>query len=386
MYAYIDETGNTGPNIFDLEQPVFTYGALVTKTNFDLIHRRTFRALAKRVGVTSLHASEMGAERIEAVARELRRVVREADARFYISRAVKSDVAATKFVDAIFDSGENLAVPWHTYNFRPLRLLLTVNVAFLLDHELKRRFWSALMSRSGAASRMLLVSTLQDFLPRIDRLPDRRSQQLIREAVSWAIENPKSLYVHATSKALRYGHLPNIAIFPDLLWGIELQSQKWDLAVREIKHDRQQQFGTTLKYWHELSSTAPPDSLYLPGGETYSFRRVPGSAFQITSHEDSPGIQLADLVLWVLQRLENRMPLGPETARFLRSVADKTSVSELSLASIREYLSEVFAKVDSAPLSEEELRRARKLLDEAETRRRRAIEDYARQKVKETAA
>jgi len=386
MYAYIDETGNTGPNIFDLEQPIFTYGALITKTNFDLIHRHTFRTLATRVGVTSLHAAEMGAARIEEVASKLRRVVREADARFYISRAVKSDVAATKFVDAIFDSGENLAVPWHTYNFRPLRLLLTVNVASLLDHQLRRRFWAALMSRSEAECTILLVSTLQDFLTRVDRLPDRRSQQLIREAVSWAIENPESLYVHTTSKALRYGHLPNIAIFPDLLWGIELQSNKWNRAVKEIKHDRQQQFGTTLKYWHELHSTAPPDARYLPGGETYTFRRVPGSAFQITSHEDSPGIQLADLVLWVLQRLEDRMPLGPETARFLRSVASKTSVSELSLAWIREYLGDIFTKVDSAPLSEDDLQRGRNFLDEVEARRRRAIEDYARQKAKQMTA
>lgn len=33
MFAYVDETGNTGKNIFDLDQPDFFTGALITKTN-----------------------------------------------------------------------------------------------------------------------------------------------------------------------------------------------------------------------------------------------------------------------------------------------------------------------------------------------------------------
>jgi hypothetical protein len=40
LYAYIDETGNTGHNLFDEAQPDFFTAALITKGNFDDMGRR----------------------------------------------------------------------------------------------------------------------------------------------------------------------------------------------------------------------------------------------------------------------------------------------------------------------------------------------------------
>jgi hypothetical protein len=45
VFAYVDETGNTGANIFDEDQPDFFTGALVTKSNFDLVYGRDVAAL-----------------------------------------------------------------------------------------------------------------------------------------------------------------------------------------------------------------------------------------------------------------------------------------------------------------------------------------------------
>jgi hypothetical protein len=39
MWAYVDESGNTGNRIFDEEQPLFVTAAMATKTNFDLVYR-----------------------------------------------------------------------------------------------------------------------------------------------------------------------------------------------------------------------------------------------------------------------------------------------------------------------------------------------------------
>ncbi len=36
IYAYVDETGNTGHNLFDEVQPDFFTGALITKGDFDV--------------------------------------------------------------------------------------------------------------------------------------------------------------------------------------------------------------------------------------------------------------------------------------------------------------------------------------------------------------
>jgi hypothetical protein len=38
MWAYVDESGNTGNRIFDQDQPVFLTAAMATKANFDLVY------------------------------------------------------------------------------------------------------------------------------------------------------------------------------------------------------------------------------------------------------------------------------------------------------------------------------------------------------------
>jgi hypothetical protein len=45
MFAFVDETGNTGENLFDEEQPLFITAALITKTDFDIFIRHGWRSL-----------------------------------------------------------------------------------------------------------------------------------------------------------------------------------------------------------------------------------------------------------------------------------------------------------------------------------------------------
>lgn len=35
MYFYVDETGHTGPNLYDRTQPVLSYGALSSSVDLD---------------------------------------------------------------------------------------------------------------------------------------------------------------------------------------------------------------------------------------------------------------------------------------------------------------------------------------------------------------
>ena len=50
MWAYVDETGSTGNNIFDIDQPIFATAAMMTRTNFDLVHEKSVTAIARKVG------------------------------------------------------------------------------------------------------------------------------------------------------------------------------------------------------------------------------------------------------------------------------------------------------------------------------------------------
>jgi len=185
MYAYIDETGNTGPNLFDPGQPVFITGALMTRGNFDLLYRGTIRSIAKQLGVDVVHANELGMGRLEEIAPDLLRVFKISEARIFIARVVKLDLAAMKLVDTIFDSGENLAVPWFSYNATPLRLLLTIKVAFLLDEEIIKLFWSSLMNKNEEGAYDKLSQVLAMLLPRAEQLPDARSQNQRGQAATF---------------------------------------------------------------------------------------------------------------------------------------------------------------------------------------------------------
>src|SRR5262249_36132916 len=160
--------------------------ALITKTNFDLIYYRKVFSLAQRIGENVIHANEIGLEKVEQIALDLLRILRSSDAWFVISRIVKSHLVTTKMLDTIFDSGENFAVPWHVYNYRALRYLLVFKVAYLLDEELVRSFWSCLMERNKDQACKQLVNVLSVLLTRVDRLPDRRSREVVGEAVKWA--------------------------------------------------------------------------------------------------------------------------------------------------------------------------------------------------------
>ena len=122
MRAYIDESGNTGTNLFDPAQPYFLNVAMSSPVDFDDVFRERVKRIVHTAGIEYLHASEMGAHGVEAIARSVIELVEFSQSRFYFAYVNKPDVAAMKFFDAIFDLGENPAAPHHIYILHPARL------------------------------------------------------------------------------------------------------------------------------------------------------------------------------------------------------------------------------------------------------------------------
>ena len=297
MYAYVDESGNTGSNIFDSAQPIFITAALITKTNFDILYKKEILNIAKLVGSTELHANKLGLEKVDVVCKSLLRLLKKSDARFFISRIEKKYLLASKFFDTLFDSCENKAVSWHHYNLRPMRLLLLFKFSRLITEESAEVFWSGILDTNEERSKIKFLESLADVESLVHTLPDPRSKEVIMDAIIWAKENPESIYTHINSKAARLGHLPNLAAFPNLLGGIENRSKLWKRKVVEVVHDRQSQFQGALRSWHELHKNAPEGTIELPFGETYTLRRLEGGNFRISSGAGSAGIQTIDVII-----------------------------------------------------------------------------------------
>ena len=381
MYAYIDETGNTGRNLFDPEQPVFMYGALMSRMDFDTRCRQSLNRLAEDIGAQAVHASDLGINKLELIAGELLALLANADAHIFVGRVVKVDLAVMKLVDILFDSGENMAVPWHVYNTRPLRLLNVIKIAHLLDENILSGFWNALMETNQQRAYEQLEPILKEIRSRVNSLPDQRSREIISQAIQWAIENPESIHYYSNSKALRNGHLPNMTIFPELLGSIEIKSQDWQQPVVEIKHDRQSQFEKMVTEWHALFSTATADPLILPFGEKHIFRRVFGSKFTISSSVESPGIQMIDTILWLFRQLERQQPLPVKCAKLVEYSITRGDKFELSLPEVISYLSDFFQKLQSVPITASQQENAEHFLKIAEDRRQQNIREYAMKKL-----
>ncbi len=376
MYAYVDESGNTGVAIFDPNQPLFITAAMLTRTNFDVLYRAEVGRIAGLVGASSLHAVEMGTAKVEAVSSDLLKLVKKADARFFLSRVEKRYLATCKVYDTYFDTGENKAVPWHVYNIRQLRLILMFKIAsFILDEELARLVWDCLISPKERRSKELFLEAAQLILERSDRVPDDRSKAIISDAMRWAIANPDEFSVHTKDKLNRLGHSPNFVAFTNLIAGVDDVSKTWKRPLVELVHDEQTEFEKSFRFYHELISNASDKEFAWPGEKPTSIRKIPGSVLRTSTEEQSPGLHVIDIVLWLFKRVITGHEIGYESSKLLDRVFLRGQQSDFSFDGVSASVTSLQNEIDSTPMSDEDLQRGHDFVALNEERRRKAMEE-----------
>jgi hypothetical protein len=387
MYAYVDETGNTGNRIFDLDQPLFITAAMMTRANFDAVQKAAVAAIAKKAGVHELHANEMGVAKVEEIANDILKIVKVAQARFFLSRLEKRYLGATKVIDTYFDSGENLAVPWQAYSIRHLRLLLAFKVAtYVLTDEIAQTVWNCLTAKKEGASLALFIEGAKAMLARAHNLPDARSRQIVTEAMQWAIDNPESFSFHTKNKALRFSHSPNHVAFSALVIGIDEAPNTWKSPVREIVHDRQLELEETLRYHHEIVTNASDQILRWPGDPPMSMRQVPGSVLRMVTDQPSPGLQVIDVILWLFKRTLTDRDIGPESARLLQQVFRRGKQNDFSFAGVSNQVKAAMQMINDAPLGDDQLEFGRNFVAKSEERRQAAMKAYGAEKARAQSA
>lgn len=188
MYFYVDETGHTGPNLFDQTQPVLSYGVLSSPDNLDKEAEKKLAALRKELRVPRLHAAQLGMHRLGDVVDTLLVLQKKHRIRFDIYQVVKRDHAIISFFDQVFDQGMNPAVSWTAY-WTPLRYPLLLSLANLFDEEMAEKAWRARLEAHDTRSELLLCEVCNTLLQRCARLHDARARELITDALNWAANN-----------------------------------------------------------------------------------------------------------------------------------------------------------------------------------------------------
>jgi len=380
LYAFVDETGNTGHNLFDETQPDFFTAALISKGNFDLYYSEPALELTGKLGVESLHGKDLGFDRIEAIGDEFLFLIRRAKADFFISRVEKRYLLATKVFDALFDSGENAAVAWHHYNLRPFRLMLAFKLAMIIDLETAHLFWDCILERNEEKAYALLPKVCARLHGNLLRIPDERSREILKEGLEWAWANPESIQIYSDRKLSRQGHFPNFVAFVNLLEGLEHYSKERKKRVARITHDRQDEFQKTLAMWHETLSNAAPDEVRW-AGETYTIQRVVGSEFEVKEDSLSAGIQVTDVVLWLYSQHHKEKPLPPKCAAIMEYVLMHGWENDFSFSGVERSFIQRFGPMLTTPITDEQEKSAREWMQKAEERRQASIAQYDRDKL-----
>ena len=379
MFAYIDETGNTGAKLLDPAQPQFMTAALLTRSDFDVRFADDVRAIARAVGTDEIHAAVLGIGRLEDIASDLLKIIKKAGAAFAIARVEKRYVVATKVFDTLFDAFENKAVPWHAYNIPTLRMPLVFKVAYILDDVAAGAFIDALMDSNDQRAWAKMADVCRLILPRINDIPDARSREILANALEWAAKNPEALQFVHSDKVGRKSHLPNIIGFGNLLAAIEKQSALWGRKVEVIRHDRQHEFAAGLKFWHQMYSNAREEVVEHPFGGRMVLRRVFGSRLEISDAKASAGIQIIDVILWLFSRAQ-KTQLPPNCQAILDYIYGRGHLDDFSFSTAEAAATKLILETDRQSVSAEMIEDGRKLRLEIEERRLAGMTDYAESK------
>jgi Protein of unknown function (DUF3800) len=376
IFAYVDESGNTGKNIFDPAQPNFYTAALVTRGDFDAIWGERVRVIARQTGAEAIHANRLGLGRLEEIAGPLFKLVQTSKAHFFLSRVEKKYLLATKMFDVLFDSGENAAVAWHNYNVRPLKIILAFKLAMVIDEKTAREFWSALLMPTEEDAIKALPPICESLKSRLTLIPDERSRQILGEGLDWVIKHPDCIQLATESKLAKQGHFPNLVAFANLLQGLQHFSQLWNKKIARITHDHQSEVGKTIQFWHERFANAASDDIIEWAGERYSLQWAPGSRLIMTHDEESPGIQIADVALWLFAQALNCKDLPPGCTSILGLVLERGWHNDFSFDGVHRHMMEKWGEVFFGPIDEDKLQTARKVIDRAEDRRKASMAQY----------
>jgi hypothetical protein len=375
MFAFIDESGNTGPNMFDPDQPVFYSVAAISRKDLDIEYAPAFTRLAHENGFQTLHANVMGIRILENVIPEIQRMVKRDNVRFFLGRINKRDLVLTKLADTILDPSENRAVAWQVYNIKMLRLLNVIKLSAIAKEDTLRLFWEACMESSPNRAKERFVNGLNQALANLHELPDARSREILGDAIRWAVANPDAISVHA-QKSARLSHLPHLVIFPTLLQAVQHQSDYWHIPVQEVRHHRESLVIKAIQNWHQLISNAPVETLQWVDS-SIPIGGAPGSTFKEVTSDQSSGVQLADLVLWLVQRDAEGGSIGSAGQDLLKRVRRNAEQPyELSLSAIEDQLRPVFQHIMTLPMSVQQLAQGKSMVTEFETDRKGKVEAY----------
>jgi len=336
MNFYIDESGNTGANLFDKTQPNLYYGVLSSFQNIENLASDKIKELRNILGVDRLHANELGMGGLVKIADGLISIQEQLDLYFDFNSVCKLDHALICFFDQIFDIGVNPAVPWSGY-WTPLRYILLLKIATLFDLETLKKAWNARIQQKSDKAKSDIIEVCKTLISRIEIIPDDRSRQIIQDALNWASDNFKEILYSAHRKRDINLITPNLIGFQGVLLDIAIRIKDNNKIQPIIVVDQQVQFNQTQQlladFYAELKGFVYEFGTGLPD---IDYTGMPETPLLFKSGIDSVGLELVDIFTWLFKHLLEKKEIAHELYPFLRVQINKGFYNEISLKAIEE--------------------------------------------------
>jgi hypothetical protein len=366
MHFYVDETGHTGPKLFDPTQPVLSYGVLSSPADLDKVAEPELAALRKKLGVPRLHAAELGIHRLSEVVDSILVLQKKHRVRFDIWQVVKCDHAIISFFDQVFDQGMNPVVPWTSY-WTPLRYPLLLNLANLFDDVLAEKAWLARLEAHDERSATLFSEVCEVLLTRVHALGDPRSIEIITDALTWAVNNFVELGYNCKTKKDKLRIMPNMIGFQSVMHGICTRLGSPNRKAIIIV-DQQSQFNTTQRELSEfyLQIRNHPWPLG-PGLPVMDMKNMPAGPLVFQSGTGSAGLELVDIYLWIFKRYMEEKELTKQLNRLIYTNRNTANTDSVSLKSVGKRFREFFENLPEPTANM--MQKGREYQETEETRR-----------------
>lgn len=311
MFFYVDESGQTGVDLFNKEQPILYYGVVSSRLNLDLLAEPHLAALRRELGVDHLHAVDLGNVQLARIADRLVRLQKSLNISFDLCKIVKRDHAIISFFDQVFDQGVNPGVGWLHY-WSPLRYVILLTLARLFDEDLAKLAWKARTNKKDTQAQADMVTVCQTLLARIHSIADARFVEIASGALRWAEANPAEILYNTSDKAEIKQISPNLIGFQSVLMRIADRVKKANGRVSRIVVDEQSEFNGAQRVLADFYAKAR-DVVDTPGPgmPVMDFRSMPDIQFEVPpTGTIRAGLELVDIHLWVFKRFLVSIPVG----------------------------------------------------------------------------
>ncbi len=362
IFAYTDEAGNTGLNIFDRDQPVFHTLTLFAKQDLNAEAAGPVAEWCAALGVDELHAADLGVGRLSTIATSMNEFIMAVNPLFVVTAVEKRHLAAMKFADTVLDSGLNEAVAGFHYWSRPWRLRMSLDLANHMTPRCEREFWEA-YRRCDYAKFSEIADRVESSIA--IKVRDRRARQLLGDALKWASKHPEELLVKQTKL-----DAPNLVAFSFILQALHQMFKETSYRVKVFVHDEQNEFMKSFRMMYDAVSRfrfEDKSPALLPDWEEAETFDCPLTEETSSS---APALQLVDVLLWLLRRFLAKGTTGSkECDELLVPLLIMGTVHEFSRQQLLDSVEELLRKIMTTDVTPKALRDGAKLLQAMEEAR-----------------